>query len=137
VAARHWKAARRYFPDDALGFAGGARVLLRAGRRAEAVRMLEGARSRVHNPSQLTKVLAEAAQSAGDWAEGARLWEQVRNEAAGDIDSYVRGHDCLLAAGRPDEAAAVLADGAMRFPRDPQIVRAVAAAAPPGAPGPA
>lgn len=128
-AARRWQREYKLFPTDPPGYVGAAQLMIRQNRRSQAEALLARAARKVINPAALTKVLAELADADGDREGAVRLWAQVRAQGPGITEAYVKGHAALLAAGRPSEAAEVLADAAMRFPSDKLIRAAIDKAA--------
>jgi predicted Zn-dependent protease len=128
-AAGYWSLHQRYYPTEPAGYVGGAQLLIQQNRRKEAHALLAKAATKVSHKASLTKVLADVAMADQDWESAVRLWAQARTEAPGLAEAYVKGHDALIAAGRPEEAAELLADAAMRFPSDKLVRAAVEQAA--------
>jgi tetratricopeptide (TPR) repeat protein len=126
-ARLRWRAVRKHSPQQVDGYVGECRNLIRLGRVKEADALLAKARKQVTLPELLVKAYAEAAEADKDWETAARVWEEVRRAAPGDVDGYVKGYAALIQTGRTNEAAAVLADGTMRFPSHPKVLKAAAA----------
>jgi predicted Zn-dependent protease len=124
-AERRYKRMQKLYPTNTVGYSGRAQMLIRQNRRPEAEAVLAEAARKVIDPVALTKVLAQLASADGDHENAVRLWAQARAEAPGLAEAYLRGHDALIAAARPEEAAELLADAAMRFPSNKLILAAI------------
>jgi predicted Zn-dependent protease len=136
-AEKYWLALRRYYPEIAWSHMRVARFLLQKGKTKQAHKVLDRARKIVVDPGNLNAVLAETAQASQRWDEAIRLWAELRVSAPGEVNGYLQARVCLLAVGRVEEADALIADVAARFPNHPHVKAVLAAAAKQAAPTPA
>ena len=120
---RDWNSAcarlaevRRLFPERAMGFVRGAAALLRAGHVDEAEAMAREAILRFPDHVGGHVQLGEASMRRGDWETACDRWAEVRRRFPERSVGFQRGQVALKRASRREEAAALAAATAARFP---------------------
>ena len=91
-------------------------ILRRAGREEEAVAALRKAVRRLPRAPEILLVWAREAARSQDWAEASRRFARMRRFGPDHVEGYHEAAEVLIKDGRPDEAAAVIAEGMGRLP---------------------
>ena len=94
------------------------------GRYDDAEALLGAAQKRFPETPQLLAEQAWVAHDRRQWDEAERRWAVLRARFPGDPWGYFGSGRSLLSAGRLDDAEAVLAEAARRFPNNPGIAEA-------------
>jgi len=120
-AITFWQQVRDRSPDDAFGYAKGAKSLQHAGRLDAAEALLSNAAKRFADNTEIAVQRAEVAMLRRQWPEAAERWALVREMLPGHLLGYSQGATALREIGRLDEAEALLAEAARRFPDRPEM----------------
>jgi tetratricopeptide (TPR) repeat protein len=121
---RDWEEALRRYqlaiarnPRHACGYAGAAAVLRRMKRLDESDALLRKAQQQCEHPEPLLIEFAWNAMARQDWREAARRWTMRRQFRPNEKIAYEQGEMALRKAGLVEEADALAAEKAERFPR--------------------
>jgi tetratricopeptide (TPR) repeat protein len=118
TSARRWEAVRARFPNLVSGYLDSVHPLRELKRTADAERILTQAALRFPSDFAPAMGLGSMALSRRDWAQAERLHAILRERFPAQIGSYSGGILALRELRRFDEAEAVAADAAGRFPND-------------------
>ena len=126
AAAERWQILRERFPEQPAGYVAGAVALREQGRRADAEALLVEAAARFPGDPSAVLEHARTAHLASDWPAALQRWAALRQSHPEQLPGYVAGAAALHAAGRADEAEALLVEAVTRFPdeREPAIEHA-------------
>ena len=120
-ALRRFAIVRRQVPNHPAGYVSAALTLREFGRYQEAEAILAGALARFPNDSGPVIDFAAIAQARGDHEEAIDRWRIVRDRFPDQGSGYAGGAAVLHAAGRPDEAEALIATALERLPNNPHL----------------
>lgn len=98
-----------------------ARVLSRRHRRAEAEALLTAGMRRYPDAAELWHIAAVVAEDAGEHAEAARRWAELRQRFPGNVDDIAHEAEALARAGRSAEADRLVADASYCFPGNAKV----------------
>jgi tetratricopeptide (TPR) repeat protein len=121
AALRRWERALDRFPADVAIATGLAATLRAAGRYTAAEARLRSAGSQFPNDPRPLAELASTALAKQDYAGAIGHWRASRELFTALPDGYEGGAEALTAAGRFDEADALLTDALTRFPDHPAL----------------
>jgi tetratricopeptide (TPR) repeat protein len=117
-AARRWEAVRTRFPDLISGYLDCVHPLRGLKRLADAERILVQAALRFPNDAAPAMALASLTLSQRDWPQAERLHAILRQRFPDQIGGYGGGVLALRELYRFDDADALAAEAAARFPDD-------------------
>lgn len=117
---------RLRFPAEPAPVLEAAKLMREAGRYEEAELWLDAALECRPEDTTLLAERAWLAHDRRDWAEAERRWAVLREGFPGDPWGYFGAGRSLLAARRVEEAEALFADAAERFPENPGIAEGCA-----------
>jgi len=120
-ALGNWRAVLARAPGHAAALAGAATALREAGRIDEAETLLAGPAARVPPNRLIVTAYAGLAHARADWPVAATRWASVQIAFPDHPFAFLRGAQALRAAGRLDEAEALLAGAVPRFPGDEKL----------------
>ncbi len=116
-----WQAVLAHAPGHAAALAGAATALRESGRIDEAETLLDGPAARVPPNRLIATAFAGLAHARGDWKLAVARWTIVQLAFPDHPFAFLRGAQALRAAGRLDEAEALLADAVPRFADDEKL----------------
>lgn len=121
-ALRLWQALREHSPELPEGHIWPIHILWQKGRLDEAEVLASRSLALLPDHPELLVQRAWIAASGRRWDEAAERWAAVRRLAPDRREGYVWGARALWQSGRADEAEAVAAEGARRFPDDAEAM---------------
>jgi tetratricopeptide (TPR) repeat protein len=125
-ALHWWSVLRDAFPDHPEGHIRPVQVLWQAGRLDEAKELAAKIDARFSRHPELLAQRAWTAMLRQDWNEAIEYWSLVRTHAPDRPDGYIWAARSLWQSGRLDEATAMAAAAAERFPNDPDALAELA-----------
>ncbi len=132
AAARHdwtealgcWQSVLARAPNHAIALVGAATALREAGRFDEAESLLAVPAARVPMNRLIATAYAGLAHARADWPLAIARWTHVQVAFPDHPFAFLRGTQALRAAGRLDEAEALLAAAVPRFAGDEKLAMA-------------
>jgi tetratricopeptide (TPR) repeat protein/predicted O-methyltransferase YrrM len=121
VTAARYTVLRIRFPDEVLGYGGGARALRELGRLDEADPLLEAAMSRFPGEPKVFIDHARIAEIRKDWAGMASRFDVVRQRFPDHEAGYTGSAQALSAVGKIVEAETLLESGQQRLPNQASL----------------
>ncbi|HXM24757.1 MAG TPA: tetratricopeptide repeat protein [Chthoniobacterales bacterium] len=116
TAANRWRNIRQVFPNNLDGYLGGGLALRRANDHKSADEVYEAALTAFPNNVHVLTELAWTGEESADIPEAIRRWQTLRSRFPDIEIGYVRAGVLLLNSECWDDADAVLAEAAQRFP---------------------
>ncbi len=118
VMAARYTVLRIRFPDEVLGYRGGAHALRELGRLDEADALLEAAISRFPDEPKIFIDYGRIAELRQDWPDMANRFAEVRQRFPDNVSGYTGSAQALSAIGRITDAEALLEAGQVRLPNE-------------------
>jgi predicted Zn-dependent protease len=119
LAEKYWRLAILRDHSLAAAHTGLAAMLRDQGRLAEAEAVLLNALTNRPPDQAFFEGYAELADMRRDWTAAEHRWQAMREQFPHIWYCYTGAANAMLELGRPDEAAALLSDAAVRFPWEP------------------
>jgi tetratricopeptide (TPR) repeat protein len=120
-AIARWETLRKTFPTYHPGYLEGIRVLVDAGRHAEAEALAADAVAVFPSDASLAAAFANRAEDRQDWPESVRRFQRIVELWPDQSVAHAGLGRALSLSGRYDEAENILAAALERFPRDPGL----------------
>lgn len=118
-ALRRWETLRKTFPTYQRGYLDGIRVLVDAGRHAEAEALAADAVELFPSDAGLAAAFASRAEDRQDWPELVRRFQRMVEMWPDQSVAHAGLGRALSLSGRYDEAENILTAALERFPLDP------------------
>ena len=118
VMAARYTVLRIRFPDEVLGYRGGARALRELGRLDEADALLKAAMSRLPNEPSIFIDYGRIAELRSDWPGMANRFAEVRQRFPDNCSGYTGSAQALSTIGRVADAEALLEAGQVPLPNE-------------------
>jgi tetratricopeptide (TPR) repeat protein len=121
VMAARYTVLRIRFPDEVLGYRGGAQARCELGRLDEADALLEVAMNRFPNEAKVFTDYGRIAEYRKDWPAMADRFAEVRHRFPDNSEGYTGSAQALSMIGRVDDAESLLEAGQQRLPNDAAV----------------
>lgn len=120
-ASRRWRELRLRHPANVAGYICSALSLRVGGRREEAEALLREASVAFPENPEVALQYAWSAHLARDWKEADARWAAMRERFPHRPEGFSFGGGALRDAGQYEDAIALLAEAAFRFPDDSEV----------------
>lgn len=121
VMAARYTVLRIRFPDEVLGYRGGAHALRELGRLDEADALLEAAIGRLPGDPKLFIDYGQIAELRKDWRSMADRFAEVRERFPDNVAGYTGSARALSMIGSIAQAETLLEAGQQRLPNEPAL----------------